>query len=135
MHTVNHCLIESALGYLMIAEAENGAPLNLAPDVEPNIKEAFEKYVKPEVEQWSEKRFERLKLSLAYFVNKPDVLSDDVLANVQDLTMPEPSDIQQFFRWFYEVLFPDQPIKNIDVSNVKEDNDVMQMNFDPGELR
>ena len=135
MNTVNHCLIESALGYLMIAEAENGSPLNLAPDIEANIKGTFTDHVKPEVERWSKERSARLKLSLAYFINKPEVLEDEILANIQDLTMPEPADIQQFFRWLYEVLFPNEPITEVDVTNVEEDNDVMQMNFEQDELK
>lgn len=119
----------------MIAEAENGSPLNLAPDVESNIKRAFADHIKPEVARWSDERSSRLKLSLAYFTNRPEVLEDEVLANIQDLTMPEPADIQQFFLWLYEVLFPNEPISEIDVSNVEEDNDVMQMNFEQDELK
>lgn len=118
----------------MIAEAENGGPLELQPDNESIIKKSFAVYVRPEVERWSDGRRNRLKMSLAYFINKPVVLENDVLANVQDLTMPEPRDIRQFFEWFYEALFPDHPMNEVDVSNVQEDNDVMQMNFDPGEL-
>ncbi|GIW98760.1 MAG: hypothetical protein KatS3mg111_2093 [Pirellulaceae bacterium] len=134
MRTVNHCLIESALGYLAIAEAENGKPLPLDPDDEASMKAAFTKYVKPEVERWSSHRRERLKLSLVYFLDKPNVLEDDVLANIQDLTMREPSDIRQWFLWLYESLFPNENAKSVDVSDVVEDNDVMQMNFEPGEL-
>lgn len=134
METANYWFIFSAVGHLMVAEAKNGGPLGLLPDVESNIKEAFAAYIKPQVLRWPEKRIQRLRLSLAYFINKPRVLEYDVLANVQDLTMPEPSDYQQFFRWLYEVLFPDQPMEEIDLSDVQEDNDVMQMNFEPGEL-
>lgn len=134
MRTVNCYLIESALLYLMTAEAEYGKPLPLDPNDEGSMKRAFTLYVRPEVQRWSSDRRERLKLSLAYFLQKPDVLEDDVLANVQDLTMPEPSDIQQWFLWLYESLFPNENARSVDVSDVVEDNDVMEMNFEPGEL-
>jgi hypothetical protein len=134
MRSVNHCLIESALGYLMIAEAENGTPLPLDPDDEASMKRAFKEYVQPQVQRWSPDRQERLKLSLVYFLDKPNVLQDDVLANIQDLTMREPSDTQKWFLWLYESLFPNENVNRVDVSDVVEDNDVMQMNFEPGDL-
>ncbi len=118
----------------MIAEAENGEPLGLRPDDESCMKQAFEMHVRPEIERWSSARRERLKLSFAYFLERPHVLEDDVIANAQDLTMPEPSDIRRFFLWLYESIFPDDNVADIDVSDAKEDNDVMQMNFEPGEL-
>jgi len=134
METVNYWLIFSAIGQLMAAEARNGGPLGLLPDVESNIKQAFSLHVKPRIDGWPDRRRERLRLSLAYFIGKPSVLEYDVLANIQDLTMPEPSDFSQFFRWLYESLFPDQPMNELDLSGVQEDNDAMQMNFEPGEL-
>jgi len=134
MQTVNHCLIESALGYLMIAEAANGKPLLLDPDDECSTKGVFTRYVQPQVQRWSSRRRERLRLSLAYFLERPAVLADDVLANIQDLTMREPSDIRQWFLWLYESLFPNENVKGVDVSNVVEANNVMEMNFEPGEL-
>ena len=134
MRTVNCYLILSALGYLEIAEAEYGKPLPLDPEDEGSMKRAFTQYVCPEVQRWSSDRRERLKLSLVYFLDKPEVLENDVLANVQDLTMPEPSDIRRWFLWLYESLFPNEHVRTVDVSDVVEDNDVMQMNFEPGEL-
>jgi hypothetical protein len=134
MRSVNHYLIESALSYLMVAEAENGKPLPIDPDDESSAKQSFELYVVPRVRRWSLLRRDRLRLSLAYFLNHPAVLEDDVLANVQDLTMREPSDIQRFFRWLFESLFPETRLSEVDLSGVTEDNDVMQMNFEPGEL-
>jgi hypothetical protein len=67
-------------------------------------------------------------LSLAYFIHKPRILDYEVLANVQDLTMPEPSDYKQFFCWLYDVLFPAQPMSDVDLSTLREDNDPMEIN-------
>ena len=127
-------MIEAAFGILQVAECERGAPLPLDPDDEHSMKRAYEDHVRPWVDRWAPHRQEELKRSLVYFLQKPDVLDYDVLANVQDLTMAEPSNIQQMFRWLYEVLFPDSPLSQVDLSGVVEDNDIMKTNFGPGEL-
>jgi hypothetical protein len=134
METVNYYLLQAAIAYLEIAEAENGQPLDLDPNDESLMKRSFEAHVRPEVNRWSPVRRERLKKSLAYFLYRPVVLRDEVLANVQDLTMSEPADIRQFFVWLYESLFPDERLRDVDISNVSEDNDIMQINLEPGEL-
>ena len=129
MKKVNYHLIESALGYLSISEVNNGRPLNLNPECEVSIKSEFSSHILTGTERWPNEKQEQLKLSLAYFLQKPEILDNNVLANVQDLTMPEPVDIRQFFSWLYEALFPDSPIECVDISNVIEDNDIMQVNF------
>ena len=122
-----------AFGIMEVAECEHGGPLPLDTEDERSMKLAYEQHVRPWVERWAPHRKEELKRSLAYFLQKPEVLDYDVLANVQDLTMPEPSDIQQIFRWLYEVLFPDEPLSEVDLSDVVEDNDTMETNFGPGD--
>jgi len=89
----------------------------------------FGEHVRPWIERWPADRREQLKLSLAHFLDKPEVLEYKALAQVQDFTMREPSDIQCWFRWLYEVLFPEQDITEVDLSDVVEDNDVMKTNF------
>lgn len=131
MKTVNCYLIMTAFGILEVAEVENGGPLPLDPDDERSMKDAYARHVKPWVDRWAQHRKDELKRSLAYFLQKPEVLENDVLANVQDLTMPEPSDIQKLFLWLYEVLFPDEPPSEVDLSDVVEDNDIMKTNFSP----
>lgn len=127
---VNYWLIWNAFGYLEIAEAEKGCPLDINPNDESSSKRAFNQYVRPEVQKWSVKFIDSLRLSFAYFINRPEILEYRILANIPDLTMAEPSDIQIFFLWFWESLFPGENIERVDVSGVREDNDVMQVNPD-----
>ena len=135
MQTVNYHLLFSALNNLIHAEYENGGPFHIDPDNEKCMKELFSEHISPEIARWSDKRRKKLKYSFAYFINKPDILDYKVLADLQDFTMPkEPSDISKFFLWLFEVLFPDEIISSIDLSNIEENNDIMQTNFEPGEL-
>jgi hypothetical protein len=132
-NTVNYFLIYSALGYLTIAEAQNASPLRIDPNSKASVVAAFSKFVLPEISRWSSARRERLKLSLAYFLRKPQILEDEVLGNMQDLTMAPPYNIVLWFSWMFEALFPYVEIESVDIRNLKEDNDILQMNFEPGD--
>ena len=126
--TANYWLIRDAFGFLEVAEASKGEPLNLDPDDEQIAKRAFALYIKPEVEKWSPERIAQLKISFAYFIHRIDILEDRVLANIPDLTMPEPSNIQRLFFWLWECLFPGEGIETIDIDGVEEINDVLRTN-------
>lgn len=128
MSTVNYWLIWHAVGLLEIAELESGEPLGFDPDDETSTKAAFEKHVCPSLHQWTTERTERLMLSLAYFHSKEEILDDQILANLPELTMPEPENTSLFFRWLFEALFPDRDIDSIQVESVEEANDVMEAN-------
>ena len=91
------------------------------------MKSAFQ-YVRTIVSGWSSHMREKLKLSFAYFIHKPEILEFEVLANAQDLTIRKVDDYVQLFKWLYEVLFPDDPIESIDISNVVEINNIMEIN-------
>jgi hypothetical protein len=105
-------LIESAFGYLAIFEAEKGEPLGLDPNNEEKMKLAYSLYILPEVRKWPKDQIERLRYSFIYFLKKPDILDRKILANIQDLTMPEPDNITQIFYWLFETLFPESNIEN-----------------------
>ena len=128
MTTVNYWAIYEALGYLETAEAENGGPLQLDPNDELSAKENFNAYIKPYLNKWPQHNLERFKLSMAYYIDRPDILEYKVLANLQDLTMKEPSDIRNFFLWLWECIFPELKIEEMHIKGVKENNDFTQNN-------
>lgn len=136
MNYVNHILIERALGYLAVPEATDGTPLVLDPNNGGSMKQAFAKYIRPNVESWSNNKRNTLKLSFAYFIQRPEILDYQVLAKVPDLPLcDDPIDIQAFFLWLYETLFPNDPISQIDVSEVIEKNDIWEFNFGTEDYR
>lgn len=101
--------------------------LNIDPNNEARLRELFRAHVRPFVDGWSERYREKLRLSLAYFMRRPEIL-DRVLASQQDLDMPEPSNIFQFFTILWEILFPEQDPTTLDSTDIEEKNDVMEIN-------
>ena len=132
---MNYWLIWDALGALERTEAVSGVPLGIDPNSETSSKEASRRFVRPWVHRWSAERVARLRLSLAYYLSRTDILDDNVLASLPDLAITQPKNTQLFFVRLWEVVFPEQGPTTLDVSAVTEDNDVMQVNKLPGELR
>ena len=128
MHYVNYYLIDCALAPLTIENAELDGELNINPDDEPRLRQLFLTLVRPSIDGWSKSYRDKLRLSLAYYLHRPEVL-DRVLASQQDLDMPEPSDIVQFFTILWESLFPGQDQHTVDLTDLEENNDVMEINL------
>lgn len=85
-------------------------------------------HVRPYINGWSKRYCDKLRLSLAYFMRRPEIL-DRVLAGQQDLDMPEPSNIVRFFTILWESLFPGQDQHTLDLTDIQEKNDVMEINL------
>ncbi len=78
MREVNHCLIYSLLSTLECLEVCEDPSFD--PDNRERVQALFREFVLPSFRTWSGKWREKLKLSLAYFISRPDVLENDVLA-------------------------------------------------------
>lgn len=128
MEYVNYFLIEATLAPLTIRSVTSNGELTIDPDDTVELRQIINAHVVPYVEQWSDKYREKLRLSLACFLQRPDVL-DRVLASQQDLEMPEPSDLVGFFCVLWECLFPGQDAGTVDLSHIEEDNDMMEINL------
>jgi hypothetical protein len=128
MQQVNYHLIDSAMARLTVENVKSNGALNIDPDDEGRLRELFTALVRPSVSRWSARYQDKLRLSLAYYLRRPEIL-DRVLAGQQDLDMPEPSDIVQFFTILWESLFPEQDWRALDATNLEENNDVMEINL------
>jgi hypothetical protein len=133
MRTANRHFINSSLVILTIAEAERGAPLELDCDDEQSSKAIFREHIVPFVREWPQWRQDKLHVALAYYMDRPEIL-DRVLAEQQDLTLFEFSDICRFFRWLWETLYPGEDYRKFDLSDVVENNDWLETNPQPRDL-
>jgi len=125
MREVNYYTIIAAIDALMIEELTHDE-LGIDPDDERDVRRAFATIVAPKVSRWSPYWRDTLRLALAYYIERPDVLNYKVLAKLQDFSMPEPADVAGFFRIMWEVLFPDEDLEAVSLDDVVENNDPME---------
>ncbi len=85
----------------------------------------------PFVATWPNWRRAKLKDSLAYYLDQPEILDQKVLAAQQDLTLLDFDDVGRFFRWLWETLYPGDNYRDVDLLGVVENNDVMETNPQP----
>jgi len=81
MKEVNYWLIVAAFSPL---EARNG-DLGIDPDDEGLMRRLFADIVAPVVRNWPEVWLDKLRLSLAYYMSRPEILQHNVLDTLQDL--------------------------------------------------
>ncbi len=84
MPTVNYWLIYAALGPLEESGASGGRP-HVDPDNAVALRAEFGVWVVPPFSRWAPFWKEQLRLSLAYYLRRPEVLSGEVLGSLQDL--------------------------------------------------
>jgi hypothetical protein len=128
MKTVNYWYIWDAFSELEHTEARHGRPLNIDANDEMSMRNAFDLYVRPWVSRLKPESISLLRLSLAYFLKKPDFTGGEVLAHVPDLTLNRPENERIIFEWMWRSLFPDVDYRTIDTSECIEDNDMMKVN-------
>jgi hypothetical protein len=128
MGTVSYFHINALLEGLAYAEARRGRPLDIHPDDESSMKEAYAAHVVPNFARLSIEGKELVKRSLAYFLKKRGDHWHQVLANEQDLTLPEPTDVRSMFCWLWEVLFPREDFRQIETDEFAENNDPLEIN-------
>jgi hypothetical protein len=122
---VNYWTIYSAIAVLEQAESMHGE-LGIDPDDTNSVRNALAAIVAPHVQKWSPFWRNKLRLSLAYYIRRPDILNYKVLANLQDFSMAEPSDVRGFFSVLWDVLFPGENLKAVSLDDVVENNDIME---------
>lgn len=127
MKEVNYWLIFTALSPLSAAEAERG-DLGIDPDDEALVRKMFADIVAPVVLKWPEPWLSKLRLSLSYFIQRPEILKDKVLGQCQGINLPDPSDVSGFFRLLWDTLFLGQRFDEVSLNDVVENNDVMEIN-------
>lgn len=94
-------------GYLIVAEAYNGAPLGIDANDCDSVKSAFDRYVRPEVDRWTPVDRARLQRCLRCVIKGPAAIGDKALRSIQDVSMTEAADSTQFFIWLWDAIFPD----------------------------
>jgi hypothetical protein len=125
---VNYWLIGCALGALEEEESRLG-DLEIDPDDARLMRELFSRIVAPRVRNWREIWREKLRVTLAYYIRRRIALDYETFGGLlQDLTMPEPSDMAAFLSLLSDVLFEGQSWEEVRLEGVVENNDVMEIN-------
>lgn len=122
----NYFLIESAVGALGIAQQMGEISTIIDPDDSRQMRKHFKHVVVPYVDEWSDSYRNALKLSLAYYLHKPQYL-EKALNDLQDLDMPAPVDTTLFFSLMYDALYPGEDWRSVDTSDLVENNDSNEM--------
>jgi hypothetical protein len=128
MNCVNLWYIWDAFSALEAAEAECGGPLGIDANDEDSVKRAFRLHVLPWVQRLKPESRQALKITMAYFLKQPDFTGDEILANIPDLTMNNPTNIRLLFEWLWQTLFGETAYTAIDTRNCRENNDMMEIN-------
>jgi hypothetical protein len=123
---VNYHIIYTALNPLGAEEARCG-DLGWDPDDSVAMKKVFIDLIVPHIQGWPAFWREKLKRSLAYYINQPKILEYEVLVD-QDISMHDPTDYSAFFRVLWEALFPGERLEDISLEGVVENNDIMEIN-------
>lgn len=124
--TVNYFLIESVLNVIAISQMTGELTCILDPDNADQMRAVFLSIPAVDISEWSEYYRSKLRLSLAYYLHRPECLHR-VLGGAQELDMPEPKDIVRFFSLLFEVLFPGDNWRSVNTARVVEDNDFNEM--------
>jgi hypothetical protein len=123
----NYWLLHSALSPLEEMEAKQDESID-DPDDPEKVRRVMVEKIKPVIENWSSASREKLRISLAYFIRKPQFLVDRVLGSLQDLSMPEPAHPEEFFQIMWDAIFPGERWQDISTVGVVENNDMMEIN-------
>jgi hypothetical protein len=127
MITVNPVFINEVMGPLIggaDSEEDIEAFSRYNPDVEEEVKELAKAVLLPEFIQQKDILRQKVKDSLAYYLNFPEKADFESILDSLLIPMKTPKNASLFFQWIWDIFFNQESIEYIKNETVKEDFDV-----------